>query len=125
MYRISAKNTEGYSLLEVLVAFAIMVTVLVVLLPSISNLPYKSDQLRSKVMAADYAHSRLATLGVSRKLEYGNKEGQYQERWLWREEVVPSSLSTDVAPIAEVSISILQLPTGKLLAEISVLKLLE
>lgn len=56
---------SGYTLLEVMVAFAIMTAVLAVILPGQSQVLRQSSNAEVAFLAADYAQSRLDRLGVS------------------------------------------------------------
>ncbi len=59
----------GYSLFEVLLAFAILTTVLAVLLPGQSRLLHRMSQSEHKVLAQDYALSVLDSLGLENPVE--------------------------------------------------------
>ncbi|MCU0826013.1 MAG: type II secretion system GspH family protein [Tabrizicola sp.] len=55
----------GYSLLEVLVAFAILTVVLSVILPGNGRLLLRTNSAEAQVLAQDYAMSRLERLVVA------------------------------------------------------------
>lgn len=79
------KNARaGYSLLEVLVAFAIMSLTLSVLIPGQGRLLQSASQQEERFLAQDYAISRMETLGISRPVRPGRQEGRYRD-WRWEE----------------------------------------
>lgn len=91
------KRQQGFSLLEILVAFAILAISLGVLLQIFST------GLRSATLAEDYskatlhAQSLLAALGTEIPLTEGVIEGQIDARFHWRSTV--SQFSEDSAGI--------------------------
>lgn len=86
---------RGFSLLEVLVAFAILAISLGVLLQVFST------GLRSATLAEDYskatlhAQSLLAALGTETPLAEGLVEGQIDDRFYWRSTVTLFSDDTE------------------------------
>lgn len=114
-------KTAGYSLIEVLIAFVIMASVLAVLLPSNTSLFVAIPRVQNRLLAQDYAQSRLATLGMSRPILAGTDQGGYRENWVWRETITLWSESTPDLQLFEVSIKIL-LPDDTELVAITVLK---
>lgn len=115
------KKTAGYSLIEVLIAFVIMASVLAVLLPSNTSLFVAIPRVQNRLLAQDYAQSRLATLGISRPILVGTDRGNYRENWVWHETITLRSESTPDLQLFEVSIKIL-LPDNTELAAITVLR---
>lgn len=93
------KSQQGFSLLEILVAFAILAVSLGVLLQIFST------GLRSATLAEDYskatlhAQSLLAALGTEIPLTEGVIEGRIDDRFRWRSTV--SRFSADYAGITE------------------------
>jgi Tfp pilus assembly protein PilV len=71
----------GYSVFEVLIAFAIMAMVLSALLPGQAKLLARATASDDKILAYDFALSRLAQLAVAQPLEAGNsttEEGDWK-----------------------------------------------
>ena len=74
---------QGFSLIEVLVAFMILALSLTVVFRIFSG------GLRNVALAEDYAHavmvaeSQLATVGVSEPLALGVSTGEWDERFRW------------------------------------------
>lgn len=101
------KGTQGYSLLEVLISFAILSLVLAVLLPSLSQNHERLVTASERALALDYAQSRMSALGVSRKVSVGEFEGIYADRWAWSETIFPHSDGTD--GLVEVAVEIFTL----------------
>lgn len=87
-------KSAGYSLLEVLVAFAIMMLVLSVLLPAQTNLASSSAVRQERQMAHEYALSKMASLGITAPLRTGEVTGTYQDKWIWEQYVYRNPLST-------------------------------
>jgi general secretion pathway protein I len=71
----------GYSLLEVLVAFTIMAMVLAALIPGQANLLRRTTENEARLLATDYAASRIDRLGVSEPFDPGRREHSYRN---WR-----------------------------------------
>lgn len=61
----------GYSLLEVLVAFAILTSVLAVVLPGKTALFQRFDQAETRFLAQDYAISRLERFVIEHRSDGG------------------------------------------------------
>lgn len=62
------QRRRGYSLFEVLVAFAIMTMALAIILPAQSRLLQRSGTDRDKLMALDWAQSHLDLAGLTEPL---------------------------------------------------------
>jgi len=71
----------GYSLFEVLIAFAVMTMVLTALLPRQAGLFSRVAQVDERQLAQDFAYSRLDRLGVSDPLQPGITVQAYRD---WR-----------------------------------------
>ena len=79
-------HRSGYSLFEVLLAFTILAMVLAVLLPGQSNLLRRANDAPARLLALDYAASRLAAIGVETAPQPGNTEYRYRD-WLVQTEI--------------------------------------
>jgi prepilin-type N-terminal cleavage/methylation domain-containing protein len=69
----------GYSLIEVLVAFAIMSMVLTALIPGQARLLGRASDADQSALAFEYALSVGATLGVSTPLQLGSDTWRYRD----------------------------------------------
>lgn len=116
-----SKRTAGYSLIEVLIAFVIMAVVLGILFPSNTSLFVAIPRVQDRLLAQDYAQSRLATLGISQPIIAGTDQGTYRENWVWREIITLHPLSTPDLQLFEINIKIL-LPGDTELSDVTVLK---
>ncbi len=65
------RRDAGFSLFEVLVAFAIMTMVLAALLPGQAKFLARASGGDDRLLAQDYALSRIARLGVSEDIAEG------------------------------------------------------
>ena len=70
---------RGYSLMETMIAFAVMSAILAVLLPGTSRLLARAADEGARLAAADYAASRLARLGIADPLEPGLLRETYRD----------------------------------------------
>lgn len=103
------ERRAGFSLLEVLVAFAIMALVLSALIPGQVGLLQRATQSGERVLAQDYALSRLAGLGLSEPFPSGTQEARYGN---WR---VIEAVEVKAPGIIQVSVTVYSGP--RLLAE--------
>jgi type II secretory pathway pseudopilin PulG len=71
---VNVGRSKGFSVLEVLIAFGVMTTVLAILLPANLDLLRRDGVAQDRLMALDYAHSRLDELGIARPLASGEFE---------------------------------------------------
>lgn len=72
-------SRAGFSIFEVLVAFAVMSLVLVALIPGQARLLARATEGSLNALAYDFALSKAAELGVTSPLEIGSNVGQYQD----------------------------------------------
>ncbi|NSX56918.1 type IV pilus modification PilV family protein [Parasulfitobacter algicola] len=85
----------GYSLLEVLIAFAVMSLVLAALLPGQAKLLSRTTEADRRLLAQDYALSRLDQIGITTPLEIGQMTQNYRN---WTvEEVITEHPTRDNA----------------------------
>lgn len=115
-------KNAGFSLIEVLIAFVIMMSVLAVLLPSNATLFSAIPHAEERVLALDYAQSRIAAIGVSGEIVVGEAEGRYREKWIWQEVITQRSETLSDRGLFEITITILS-PNKNELAQVSVLRM--
>ena len=82
---------EGYSLIEVLIAFVIMTLVLAALIPGQAALLSRATVLEEQVLAHDYALSRAARLGVDTPLVAGTARETYRD-WQIDTEIIEGGM---------------------------------
>ena len=83
----------GYSLFEVLIAFAIMTMVLTALIPGQARLLSRVAKQDDRFLAQDYAYSRMAEIGITSPLEEGTLTDKYRD-WLIAEEISETSIDS-------------------------------
>ena len=84
------RRQRGYSLLEVIIAFALLALALTLLLGSLSGAarPVHGADLRTR--ATLHAQSLLAQLGAGEALQPGRQEGGFErDRYRWQLDVAP------------------------------------
>jgi len=89
----SRRASRGFSLLEVLVAFAILTMMLGVLLQIFSLSVRTTYSAETREQALLLAESKLAELGAGRTLNTGSWSGQFDERFRWHASVTRFSLA--------------------------------
>jgi len=115
------RSTPGYSLIEVLIAFVILVSILAILLPSNAALFVAIPRVEERVLAQDYAQSRIATFGISRPIYITDTQGTYRDKWIWHEIIVQRPEPITDAQLFEITVKILS-PGQKQLAEVTMLR---
>lgn len=95
----------GYSLFEVLVAFAIMTMVLGVLLPRQAQMLGRTTQIEERLVAQDFAMSRMALLGVVKPYVVGSTSDSYRE-WTVVQEIEPTTLAGTEIEVLNVTVTI-------------------
>lgn len=84
------KRQRGYSLLEVIVAFALLALALTLLLGSLSGASRQIRQADLRSRAVLHAQSLLAVTGIEAPLQAGHSAGQWEDgRYRWELDVVP------------------------------------
>lgn len=84
------KRQRGYSLLEVIIAFALLALALTLLLGSLSGASRQIGQADQRTRAVLHAQSLLATLGVDAPLQAGQQQGEWENgRYQWQLQVAP------------------------------------
>jgi len=97
------KHQRGYSLLEVIVAFAVLALALTVLLGSLSGASRQIKQADLRSRAVLHAQSLLAVTGVVEPLQDGERSGEWEDgRYRWQLQVAPyQEPRTDALPVAD------------------------
>jgi general secretion pathway protein I len=86
----SARRQRGYTLIEVIVAFAILALALTLLLGILSNATRQVRWAAGAGRAALHAESLLAQIGVGEALREGQREGEFEDgRYRWTLDVAP------------------------------------
>jgi general secretion pathway protein I len=86
----SARRQQGYTLLEVIVAFAVLALALTILLGILSGATQQVRWAGDAGRAALHAQSLLAQAGVGEPLRAGHTEGQFENgRYRWTMDVEP------------------------------------
>jgi general secretion pathway protein I len=83
------KHNQGFSLLEVLVAFAILGISLGVLLRIFSTGMQATTLSEEYTHATSLAESKLATIGVETPYIEGVEEGKFDGKYAWRTTIFP------------------------------------
>jgi general secretion pathway protein I len=84
------KRQQGYSLIEVIVAFALLAAALTLLLGTLSGAAKQVRDSETYSRAALYAQSVLAIQGVEAPLQPGRQTGQFDDgRFQWSLDVQP------------------------------------
>jgi general secretion pathway protein I len=84
------KRQRGYSLLEVIVAFALLALALTLLLGSLSGASRQVRDADQRTRAVLHAQSLLALAGVDAPLQEGRQQGQWEDgRYAWTLQVAP------------------------------------
>lgn len=96
---------DGYSLFEVLIAFAIMSMVLSVLIPRQTGLLTRARNIDARLDAQDLALSHLAQLGLDVTLETGAYIEAYDD-WTLHRDVTPVTLPDVDVPIVEITVTV-------------------
>ena len=82
-------DCRGFSLIEVVVAFAILSVALGVLLQIFGSSMRDADLAGAYGEATQLAESELARLGVEEALAEGAQAGAFNDKYRWEREVVP------------------------------------
>lgn len=116
-------NEDGYSLMETMIAFAVMALVLSALLPGQSKLLSRTVSAEERIMATEYAYSYLDTLGVSEPILNGQNEHQYRN-WSIFYTTLPASSDTALDQFTQLNLTVKN-KQGVILTNISRLVLLD
>lgn len=113
-------NRAGYSLFEVLIAFAILTTVLAALIPGQARLFSRVTKQEDGFLAQDYAYSRMAQIGVESLLTEGFQIATYRN-WQITEDITKMTLINMNIEVFKIVVKVQSL-NGKLLAHIETLR---
>ncbi|UQY88307.1 prepilin-type N-terminal cleavage/methylation domain-containing protein [Stenotrophomonas rhizophila] len=84
------KHQRGYSLLEVIVAFALLALALTLLLGSLSGAARQVHNADLRTRAMLHAQSLLAATGIGQPLQEGRSQGDWEDgRYRWELQVEP------------------------------------
>ncbi len=84
------KHQRGYSLLEVIVAFALLALALTLLLGSLSGAARQVHNADLRTRAMLHAQSLLAATGIEQPLQEGRSQGGWEDgRYRWELQVEP------------------------------------
>jgi general secretion pathway protein I len=83
------KGEAGFTLVETLVALAILGIALPVLLASLGNALRQTKESEARLVAASYAESLLASAGVEKPLQIGQTQGEFDAGYHWALSVAP------------------------------------
>lgn len=89
MNRRIPRAQRGFTLLEVIVAFALLALALTLLLGALSGASRQVRQAEDRSRATLHAQSLLAQLGVGAPLRPGRDEGRFDARYRWTLQVAP------------------------------------
>ncbi|WP_457645936.1 prepilin-type N-terminal cleavage/methylation domain-containing protein [Profundibacter sp.] len=110
----------GYSLFEVLIAFAILTLVLTALIPGQARLLARVQKQDDSFLAQDYAFSRMAQIGVVTPLAEGTTNETYRD-WRIVETMAETRLDEPDIPLYKISIDVLS-QSGNTLAHVETLR---
>lgn len=113
----------GYSLFEVLIAFAILTMVLSALIPGQAKLLSRVNQQDHKFLALDYAYSRMALIGVTETIASGTSTDNYRN-WHISQDVSESVLDGSDTRLFKIMIDV-QYQGGETLARVEMLRRVE
>ena len=86
----TARRARGYTLIEVIVAFAVLALALAILLGILSNSTKQIRWADEAGRAALHAQSLLDQVGVGQALQPGHREGVFEDgRYRWTLDIAP------------------------------------
>jgi general secretion pathway protein I len=88
---------RGFTLVEVLVALAILSVSLVALLSVFGDNLQRAVHIRDNAMAISLAQSLLATTASGRPLRAGDTAGDFADGFRWRKHIAPYGDASDAA----------------------------
>lgn len=87
--RSSKSRRAGFTLVEIIVALAILALSLNVILPTISDALWRTGEAEAQAEAASLARSLLAQAGTALPLHDGQAAGQFENGFRWQLRVTP------------------------------------
>ncbi len=107
--RMPKRSTRGFTLLEVLVAFALLAVALTLLLGTLSGAARQVGEADLRSRAVLHAQSLLAATGVQAPLQEGQREGEWEDgRYHWSLQVQPyvepRATGTMAAPVDAIGV---------------------
>lgn len=96
------ETQAGFSLLEVLVAFAILAISLGVLMQIFSRATTTTMAAAQYSRAVSLAEARLAAVGTAIPLEAGSTSGEPEDGFAWELSIVPTQLGTEAQGLSAV-----------------------
>ncbi len=91
------RSKRGFTLIEVVVAFAILALVLGVVFEAVGTNARNARLGEQYSIATLWAESKLAALGIETPLEAGERQGQLPAPYRWHSRVTPVSDESDVS----------------------------
>jgi len=89
----------GFTLVEIIVALAILALSLNVILPAISDALWRTGEAEARAEAASLARSLLAQAGSAVLLHDGAAAGKFDNGFRWRLHASPYGVSNQLAPV--------------------------
>jgi|GEM_PF-1069337 len=93
------QKRAGFTLVEIIVALAILSLCLAVILPAMSDALWRTGQAEAQAEAASLARSLLAEAGSAVPLTDGAATGRFDNGFRWRLHVSPYGASNRSAPV--------------------------
>ncbi len=85
----SNSSDEGFTLVEVLVAFAVLAVTLIALVNIFGTGFRGIEAAESKTLALRLAQSKLAEVSSNQQLQAGEQSGRFDDKYAWRLRVTP------------------------------------
>jgi general secretion pathway protein I len=95
-FRPSLRRARGFTLIEIVVAFAILAVGLGLAMQIATSAMRNTRLAAQRTEAALYAKSLLDTLGVGERLEEGADSGEFGEDYRWDLSVTPFEIESSV-----------------------------
>jgi general secretion pathway protein I len=93
------QRRAGFTLVEIIVALAILALSLDVILPAISDALWRTGEAEAQAEAASLGRSLLAQAGTAVPLNNGAAAGQFENGFRWRLEVTPYGSADQTMPL--------------------------
>ena len=92
-------SRAGFTLVEIIVALAILALSLNVILPAISGALWRTGEAEAQAEAASLARSLLAQAGNAMPLHDGAADGQFENGFRWQLRVTPYGAADQAMPV--------------------------